>query len=145
MGGLLDWREERGKRRARSNNVDNQGVGKPMVQTLLRKRGKRITAKKEKLKKIKNPYSLFRSETKKLNNKTSLCLRKNRKIISLPQKPQSQKTEKSKTDRTPPKHHNAAHALTPRIALLLLEGHSMDHGGHVPKLIIWWFGLIRPL
>jgi hypothetical protein len=55
MGGLLDWREERGKRRARSNNVDNQGVGKPMVQTLLRKRGKRITAKKEKLKKIKNP------------------------------------------------------------------------------------------
>jgi lipid A disaccharide synthetase len=47
----LDWREEREKWRARSNNVDNQWVGKPMVQTLPQKRGKGITAKKEKIKK----------------------------------------------------------------------------------------------
>jgi hypothetical protein len=49
MGGLMDWREEREKWRARSNNVDNQWVGKPMVQTLPQKRGKGITAKKEKI------------------------------------------------------------------------------------------------
>ncbi|WP_375554215.1 hypothetical protein [Roseovarius mucosus] len=47
----MDWREEREKRRARSNNVDNQGVGKSMVQTLPQERGKGITAKKEKIKK----------------------------------------------------------------------------------------------
>lgn len=63
-----------GKRLARSNNVDNQWVGKTMVQTLPQKRGKRITVKKKKYKKFENPYFPICSETKKLNNKTSLCL-----------------------------------------------------------------------
>ncbi|MDT8326967.1 MAG: hypothetical protein RQ750_06210 [Roseovarius sp.] len=103
----------------------------------------RNNRKKEKLKKIKNPYFLFCSETKKLNNKTSLCLRKNRKIIFLPQKPKKSKNPK------PPEHsqkqRNAAHALTPHIVLLLLEGHSRDHGGHYWRLNIWWSGLILPL
>lgn len=104
-----------------------------MVQTLPQKRGKGITQKKKKLKKIKNPYFLFRSETKKLNNKTSLCLRKNRKIISLPQKLKNQKT---KPPERPQKHHNAVLPLTVSIVLLLIEGHSGDHGGHYQKLNI---------
>lgn len=113
-----------------------------MVQTLLRKRGKGKTAKKEKLKKIKNPYFPSCSETKKLKNKTSLCLRKNRKIISLPQKPKNQK--KPKPPEHPQKHHNAAHPLTLRIAFSLNEGLSKDRGEHYQKLNIWRSGLTSP-
>jgi hypothetical protein len=54
----------------------------------------RNNRKKEKLKKVENPYFPSCSETKKLENKTSLCLQKNRKIISLPQKLKNQKIEK---------------------------------------------------
>jgi hypothetical protein len=134
----MDWREEREKRRARSNTVDNQWVGKPMVQTLPRKRGKGITEKKEKLKKVKTPYFLFRPETKKLENKTSLCLRKNRKIISRPQKPKNQKIQNhpnnSKTNKTRRPCSDSAHR--PVTARRLFKG-SWRTLSEADYLVLW--------
>lgn len=96
-------------------------------------RQKEKPQKKKKLKKIK--IRIFCPALKQRNRKTKL-----HSVFEKTEKPfpfrKNQKIKKSKTNRTTPKHHNAVLPLIVSIVLSLIEGLSLDHGGHVPKLNI---------